>query len=185
MSGSRWTSWIGSLAAMAAIGVAAPGAAAQAQLAPRVSEATTRADGATPESLSREAFRLHENPDRWAESARLHEESAELRGDGDPLAFDGYRWSGILYYHAGELGKSRKELERAADLALSYGDVESAATAYVLGAFVAQDAGDVSGTNRLGRKAERLASSPLLSPAQRDAIRDRIHRPEAQMALGD
>ena len=67
-------------------------------------------------------------------------------------------------------------LTRAADQAMSLGDVVSAAGAYLDAGLLATQLRQPEEAWRLGHKGELLAGSPLLSPEQRDALRARVVR---------
>jgi hypothetical protein len=122
---------------------------------------------------------------RWADAARLHRRSAELRAPDDPQGFRCYQAASQLGYAVGNLSGSRTDMTRAANQALTRGDLLNAALAYVDAAWVAQAQNKPSKVWDLGRRAEMLAASPLLGSADRRAILGRIkHEPETtKMAI--
>jgi hypothetical protein len=70
----------------------------------------------------------------------------------------------------------------AAEQALARGDIEKAAHAYADAAWVARERKNSGQVWTLGRQAEILASSPLLSPMQRVGILQRFSHPERAYA---
>jgi hypothetical protein len=122
---------------------------------------------------------------RWRDAARLHRRSAELRGADDPLGFRCLTEAAALAYASGDRSAARSDMADAAGQALARGDLRAAALAYLDAAWIAQEQKDPRRVWELGHRAELLADSPLLGPADRDAILRRIrHVPETgQLAL--
>ena len=122
---------------------------------------------------------------RWRDAARLHRESAALRAPDDPLGFRCLSEAGAITYAVGDRSRARADLASAAEHALARGDLRSAALAYLDAAWIAQEQEKPREVWEHGHRAEMLAASPLLAPADRMAIVQRISRaPEAmQLAM--
>lgn len=117
---------------------------------------------------------LHEQPARYADAARFYRESAALRPWADAAAVEALAKAAHLYGYANRLTDARRTMEQAAQRALARGDVLRASIANVEAAFFAQKQGNKVHANRLGRAALQLAESPLITPAQRALIVDRV-----------
>ena len=130
-------------------------------------------DDARADELSAEAHRIAEDMTRWAEAARVHEESGLLRMKGDTRAYLSFSHAARLYYHAGELRDSEKMFEAAGDRALETGDVYNAAIAFFNAAAVAQENGRDRDAQKLGWKAHKLSRSQLLNDEQRKSLTSR------------
>ncbi|HKJ93274.1 MAG TPA: hypothetical protein VJ957_08900, partial [Longimicrobiales bacterium] len=78
--------------------------------------------------------------------------------------------------------KAGNLIERAADVALTTGNVGQAANFYITAAILLNRAGDGMSALTLIGKARLLGTSPLLSPEERNAIRDRIIETQNTMA---
>lgn len=109
----------------------------------------------------------------WGKASVLFAKAAELQTD-DPDAARNWRMSGLLAYYAGREGRAVDALEKSAETALAWGDVGSAARAYLDAAWVARRDGNARRTLDLAQRGERLASSPLLERAERAEILSRI-----------
>jgi hypothetical protein len=117
---------------------------------------------------------------RYGDAARLHRRSAQLRGAEDALGFRCLKEAAALAYATGDRAGARKDIAAAAGQALARGDLREAALAYLDAAWIAQEQKNPRKVWELGRRAEILADSPLLGPADRAAILRRIERaPEA------
>lgn len=134
--------------------------------------ATARAD-----RLHEAAMALPTETRFAAKAAKLHEQSAELRGEGDPEAVNCLRSAAFLRYYAGSRRTSADLMERAAARAANIGDVARAADAYIDAAYIAQELRDGGRARDLARRAQLLANSPLISDVQRAALRARISAP--------
>lgn len=124
--------------------------------------------------LNRQAMELYETPSRWAEAAELHERAAKVLPKNDAAAFFGFQRAAVLYFYAGDTARSRKTMERAAEVAEATGDVFTAANTWVDAAFLAIAEGYAGKKREFVRNAEALAGSALLSDADRGAILARI-----------
>jgi hypothetical protein len=150
-------------------------AAAPAQQAYALAELTV--DGAAPataDRLDQAAVRLYGTPSQYREAARLHQRSAALRPTGDPRAVQSLIMAGRLLYARGDLSSAGAVTQQAAARALARGDVVAAANAELDAGIIAQEQGKSAEAQRLGGMAQVLATSPLLSEAQRASILTRI-----------
>jgi hypothetical protein len=124
--------------------------------------------------LHQRAMELYELPDRWAEAADLHRQAAERLTDNDAGQFFGFSRASLLYFYAGESGKARKNMERAARVAEATGDVLTAANAWVDAAFIAVAEGYAGKKREFVAEARTLADSDLMSDEARAEILARI-----------
>ena len=121
---------------------------------------------------------------RWAQAARLHRRSAQLRGAEDPLGFRCLSEAAALTYATGDRSGARNDKAAAAGQALARGDLRDAAMAYLDAAWIAQEQKNPRKVWEYGHRAEMLADSPLLGLSDRTAILKRISRgPGAQLAI--
>jgi len=147
---------------------AGSGAAVQvAYAAPSLSETD-------PAGLEEAARNLFPNPKRYGEAVKLFLKAAELRAPADPMRVSDLVMASRLSFYRGDAEKARALMERAADEALTYGDVVTAAQTYLDAAFLAQEAKDRESVKRLAKRAEQLSNSPLLAADQRANIRRRV-----------
>jgi hypothetical protein len=137
------------------------------------------------DSLHEAATALAGTTQRWRDAARLHRRSAELRPADDVQGYRCLVEFAALSYAAGDRSTARNGMAEAAAHALARGDLSSAALAYLDAAWIAQEQKDARRVWELGHRAEMLAASPLLAPADRWAILRRIKRaPDAtQLAI--
>lgn len=124
--------------------------------------------------LHQQAMELYEVPERWADAADLHRRAAERLVDNDAGQFFGFSRASLLYFHAGELGSARKNMERAARVAAATGDVLTAANAWVDAAFIAIAEGYAGKKREFVAEARTLAASDLIADESRAAILARI-----------
>ncbi len=156
--------------ALFAIAAAPIAASAQQTLAPvRVTESVERAD-----RLSAEADSLAREVSRFKDAARLYEKSAAARGPGDIKAIANLRSAAFLRYNAGDRRSGLSLMERAADRAVTLGDVITAANAYIDAAIIAAELRDGAQAQELSRRAALLTKSPLLDGRQRSALLARM-----------
>lgn len=119
----------------------------------------------------------------WKAVARLLEQAAALRADNDPVAVTEQFVAGQLFHYTGSLARAQANFESAARQALANGRVLQAAEAYLTAAIIAKSRERPQEAMELGRKAELLARSPHLNPAECDCILGRIvWVPEKQVA---
>ena len=136
-----------------------------------------------------QADRLHDSAillaekNEWRDAARLHRESAALRAPEDSLGFRCLRAAANLSFTDDDLPNAQRDITAAAEQARARGDVENAALSYADAAWVANERKRPAEMWTLGRQAEVLASSPLLSPAQRDNIMQRFVHADAEVAV--
>ena len=165
--------------AIAGLALLAPPARAQSIVAP----ADPGDRMATAERLEQRAAELYAQPRRAEEAARLQQRSALLRDADDPRAIASLEMAARLLAYANRPTDARRIMEQAAERALAMGDVVRAADAYLDAAAIAQEQHSQAQVNRLGRKALLLASSPVLKPAERAGIVDRIRSSDYRAAL--
>ncbi len=137
---------------------------------------------ATADSLHDAANLMAQTTHRWRDAARLHRQSAHLRAANDSAGYRCLALAAQLSFTSKDLSSAERDMTAAAQQALTRGDVEKAAHAYADAAWVAQERKDRGQVWTLGRRAEVLASSPLLSPTQRMAIRQRFVRRDRNLA---
>jgi hypothetical protein len=127
-----------------------------------------------PAGLEEEARSLFSNPKKYGEAVKLFLRAAEMRQPGDRVRLNDLVMAARLTFYRGDAEKARMIMERAADEALAYGDVVTAAHTYVDAAFLAQDAKDAVSVVRLTTKAKQLSNSPLLAQQERNNIVSRL-----------
>ena len=141
---------------------------------------------ARADSLHTAAVTLGRSMDRWGDAARLHRQSASLRGPDDSLAFRCLSEAAQLSYMANDLSSARTSAAEAGAQALARGDVVKAANAYADAAWIAHEQRRKGDVWTFGRQAEVLAGSPLISREQRAAILRRFtHSDETLAAAAD
>jgi len=155
-------------ALLATLGLPAA-ALAQYQLPSLV--ASVRAD-----SMHEAAILLQRTTHRWRDAATLHRRSAALRSADDPLGFRCLTEAAALAYATNDRSGARADMTDAAGQALGRGDLRAAALAYLDAAWIAQEQKNPSKVWELGHRAEILADSPFLGPADRATILRRIDR---------
>lgn len=144
-----------------------------------------RDDGRNPvraADLHAQARVLLMNTARYREAGAMLRQAASLRAPGDDAAVGDLVLAGKVYAYANDLGPARKALVDGAALALRFGDVVTAANAYVDAAFVALQARDLESMRALTASAERLAGSRHITREQRMAIMMRINPARAYAA---
>ena len=146
--------------------------AAGAQMVPADRSADEAAD------LVRQADAALEGKSDWGRAAILYRQAAELSVD-EPIAADHHRHAGLLAFYAGREGQAVDQLTRAAETALAWGDVVSAAQSFLDAAWVAHEDGNNGKALDLAQRAERLARSPLMARADRAQLMQRIAEPQA------
>lgn len=149
-------------------------------------QSTVAADGdalARAEAMEASAEALADRVGEYGRAARLYREAAALRTE-DPLAARSYLMAGRLAYYDGHYGDAVRDLTRAAETALSFGQVSDAAQAFLDAAWVAHRDGAHDRALSLAKRGERLASSPLLARAERADILSRIaESPDGTVAI--
>ena len=160
------------LAASAVVALAVTSIPASAQQVLEPVRVTAEADRAERQAV--EAAAAATAPRHFAKAARLYERSAAERSANDPKAADALRKAALLHYYGGDLRRSITTMERAAQRAATIGDVVNAANSFIDAAIVANEMREQEWALALGRNARLLTSSPLLSDAQRMALRGRM-----------
>ncbi len=155
------------LAAVAALAVSA---------VPGTAQTATAIDGtaqAKAAELQQQAAQIAQTSKDWSRAASLYRRAAELQGD-DPAAAKNFRMAGVLAYYSGNERESTRDLTRAGETALEWGDVAMAARWFLDAAWVAHRDGNGSRAVELAHRAERLTRSPLLLREERAALLSRI-----------
>ena len=129
----------------------------------------------TADRLRQQAVALYDKPTQLRRAALLHEREAAQRNPADPQLVEALDRAARLHSYKGDHARGRELMQKAARYALERGDVTRAAHAYVDAAFIALRDRDVASSKVLVERAERLASSPLLERAQKDAIARRVY----------
>lgn len=124
--------------------------------------------------LHDEAVSLYPYPNRAWDAARLHIQEVNYRSASDPEAIESLAMAAHLFGYAGRPGEARRVMEQAATRALSNGDVDRAAQAYLQAGFFAQRETNSIEAKRLVEKAMVLTRSPSITTSVRDAIRERV-----------
>jgi hypothetical protein len=169
---------LGASGALLSISGAAATLSAQQTLEPVHVTANARAD-----LFHDQAMALPTETRLANKAAKLHERSAELRDESDPMAASCLRTAAFLRYYAGGRRASADLMEKAAERAAGIGDVARAADSYIDAAYIAQELREGTRARELAHRAELLASSPLLTDAQRASIRARISGPTGVVAM--
>jgi hypothetical protein len=116
-------------------------------------------------------------------AAGLREEAAELRAIDDPEGTVSLYWAARDRYYSGDQRSARVLMERAAERALTLGDVLNAAKAYTEAAYISADLKDGERVRTLAGKARLLANSPALTADQRYQLRTRLARSDAPVGV--
>lgn len=124
--------------------------------------------------LERKAEELYSQPSRYAQAARLLVRAAELRTPDDPAHVSNLSMASRLFFYAGEKMQAFALMERAADAALSAGDVLTAAHGFVDASHLAAQNGRGNDVVRLVERARLLTSSPLLAERDRSDVKSRL-----------
>jgi tetratricopeptide (TPR) repeat protein len=156
--------------------LAATAAPASAETVHIVTAADTPADARLAEAraLREQAESLYSEPRQWRKAARLLERSAELRSETDAEAFTCLLAAGRIRAAIGDERGALQALSKAAAHAMARGAVLDAATAYIDAGYVAAKYGRPGDARGMFDRAGLLLESPLLSVAQRDALRQRL-----------
>jgi hypothetical protein len=130
-------------------------------------------DSRQAHELVTQAASLLDRPDEYGRAARLYREAAHLI-ENSPETVDHLIMAGHLSFYDGDDGDALNDLREGAEAALAFGDVATAAEAFLDAAWVAQHANRNRTAVELARRGERLANSPLLSQSDRVGILTRI-----------
>jgi hypothetical protein len=129
---------------------------------------------AKADSLHAAAVEMVATSKRWRDAAGLHRQAAALRQPDDTLGYRCLTQAAHLSFAAEDMSSAQDDMAGAAAQALARGDIEKAARAYTDAAWVARERKNARQAWQLGRQAEVLASSPLLTSAQRRSILQRF-----------
>ncbi len=135
--------------------------------------AQAQGNAPTADQLEQRAQALHSAPPMYAVAAGLYKRAASLRAGDVDKAVDDLEMAGRLYSYAGEASRGRAAMEEAAELALEYGDVVTAANDYADAAFIAASQHSVRAAD-LAKRVLWLADTAPIAPEQRDEIRGRL-----------
>ncbi len=160
---SHRTITLGALGTMAVAGLLLP-LSVHAQSA-RIHTAPTAA-----EALEARAARAMDGGHGIGRAADLLLRAAALRSEIDPTGVGDLMVAANGFYFTGRAERARTVATQAGERALAMGDVDGAAHAFLFAAIIANQQRDVAARDLLIGRADRLAASPLLSPAQRDVI---------------
>lgn len=127
-----------------------------------------------PTELEAEARALFATPARYTEAVRLFIKAADLREIGDQQRVKNFAMASRLTYYRGDINGALSLMQRAANEALSTGDVLAAAHGFMDSAYLAQEAGEAGVAGEMIKKAERLTYSPLLAQKDKEELRNRI-----------
>lgn len=125
------------------------------------------------EALRAEATQRAESRDGFLQASLLFRRAADLRGAHPDAVADRLAAARLAWY-AGREGDAIHDLDRAAETALEWGDVMTAASAWLDAAWVAWKDGDSEKALDYATRAERLSHSPLIERRERAAILSRI-----------
>ena len=136
------------------------------------------------------AMELYETPARWEEAGEMHERVAKGLPKNDAAAYFGFHRAAVLYFYADDTARARKAMEKAAEVAEATGDVLTAAHTWVDAAFLAVAEGYAGKKREFVRNVRGLATSELLTAADRDGILARVDGAEispdvAAIAMGE
>ena len=174
-----------SIAAATLVSIVTLPAAALAQRQLDPVRVTATSDAARADSLYRAAadYPLTKLRD-FRKIARLYEESAALRADGDEKRFGSLRRAAYIRYGRGDRRQATANMEQAAHEAALRGDVVNAARAYTDAAHIAAELNQDARALEFTRAAELLTESPLLTAAQRLELRAGLPQ-RAEVAVAD
>lgn len=141
---------------------------------PATAQTTYKADGLKAVELESQARQLTTNVRGFSSAASLYRKAASLRVEGDPQGIRDLIQAGRLYFYVGKTGRATDSLASAGRIAIQFGDVVTAAQAYLDAAYAADANGDRTKAFDLATRAQKLAQSPLIDAAERSALLARI-----------
>jgi hypothetical protein len=133
------------------------------------------APATTANDLHARAVSLYTQPHRYREAAALLMQASSLRASHDATSVRDLLDAGRLFANAQDNRAARAAFESAAERALVFGLLVTAANAYLDAAFVAIRQQDGDAVRTLTASAERLANSTHIDAAQRREIMLRIN----------
>ena len=165
---------VGAVVALTAIGTGAGDAYAQtAQRTSKHTEDLTKAGW-----YEAEAERYAQAKEGFSKSASYYWKASELRPEGDHRGIQNQIAAGKLWFYEGKASKAIRVLRGAGETALEFGDVETAAEAFLDAAWIAREKGDGLTAKTLAVRAHRLAQSPLIAQFKRAKLLSRINTAE-------
>ncbi len=157
-----------------------------AGIVPSIARAQTMSKSAPPapafQKVEKQATMLLDQPKNWTQAAELYQQAAALRPADDPTGVQDLLVAGGAYRWTGHKRMARQVYVQAAERALSMGDVDVGARAFLLAAVVAYEQKDVAGASELNARARLLAASPLLTDGQRRLILGQFEQVNATVA---
>ena len=141
---------------------------------PATAQTTYKADGIKAAELESQAQHLTNDIRGFKSAASLYRKAASLRVEGDPQGIRDLIKAGRLHFYVGKAGHATNDLANAGRIALQFGDVVTAAQAYLDAAYAADADGNRAKALDLATRAQRLAQSPLIDAAERAALLARI-----------
>jgi tetratricopeptide (TPR) repeat protein len=169
------STWIRTLAVGAVVSAAVIVVAAPARLAAQLDTViVNQAANPRADKVEARAEMLLGAGGRWREAAALYLQAAGLRAPDDPRASVSLQRAANLFFALQDLEAARQASVKAGELAQARGDVLVAASAYVDAGWLAGQRGDRANMRYYSERARVLASSPLITTAQRNAILRRV-----------
>ncbi len=120
------------------------------------------------------AARVGKSMEFFNEAAKYWEAAAKLRPAGDCQAVQDMVEASRLKFYLGDEGKAQSLLQDAGEIAITYGDVATAARVFLDAAWIAESRGQATVVQNLISRAQKLAQSPLLTDRDRNALLSRI-----------
>jgi hypothetical protein len=113
---------------------------------------------------------------RWSQAAAMLREASRLRPENDPVALMDLRTAGAIYGTIGDLQRAKKTMLELAERAEEFGEIATAAHAFMDAAHVALRLEDPESVRRFYSRAQRLAMSSHLTSDERRVITVRLER---------
>lgn len=120
--------------------------------------------------LESRALAMLDAPDRWSDVATSLEKAAALRSADDRRGVSDLVMAAGAHWSAGKVDAAYRTFVAAGERALAVGSVYTAAYAFLMGAVAANEVRGGAAALELKTRAELLASSPHMTPPQRDRI---------------
>jgi hypothetical protein len=124
--------------------------------------------------LEADALSLSESPSDLGKAADLFREAASLRPAGDPTALRDLVQAARFSFYSGKHERALKDFAAAAETALRFGDVFSAAESFLDAAWVAQQVRDGTQAAHFAGRARELSASPGLRETDRARLLSRL-----------
>ena len=118
------------------------------------------------EELSKVRANFHEAASHYREAVDLY--------DGRRPAVEPLRMAGRLAFYMGDESRAYRDFARAGEIALEWGDVVSAANAFLDAAWIARERDQGAQAVDMITRAEKLSHSPLIAASDRRGLQERI-----------